>query len=198
MPVMVPPETVFPPYAEALAEEPAPEPEPLQEEPPAERIHRPPPDISRYQVRLPGREPGARPVPSSEQPQSKHDRAARSAGPIDGESSPEAAEAEEEARPGDETGVLLQALEDPDPFVRAKALGGLAGRPGTDPALIAALGDDYPMVRREAVRALHLTPSSQAAQALVEVVSNDPSAEVREEAVAVLAELLLRGASEGS
>jgi HEAT repeat protein len=67
-----------------------------------------------------------------------------------------------------------------------------------DPALIAALRDDYPLVRREAVRALRHARSSRAAQALVDVVSHDPSAEVREEAVSVLAQLLQRGASENS
>jgi HEAT repeat protein len=106
--------------------------------------------------------------------------------------------AQEAASTADETGALLQALEDPDPFVRTRALGGLAGRPGVDPALVAALGDDYPMVRREAVRALRHARGSPAAQALVDVVSHDPSAEVREEAVSALAELLQRGASEGS
>ena len=64
--------------------------------------------------------------------------------------------------------------------------------------MAAALSDDYPMVRREAVRALRSARSSPAAQALVDVVSHDPSAEVREEAVAVLADLLQRGASENS
>ena len=92
--------------------------------------------------------------------------------------------------------MLLRALQDPDPFVRAKALGGLTGRPGVDAAVTAALADDYPIVRREAVRALRTAGSSQAVRALVDVVSHDPSAEVREEAVAVLAELLQRGASE--
>jgi hypothetical protein len=190
---------MFPPVAEAPTGEPAPELAPSQEELPAERVQRPPPDISRYEVRLPGREPGARPIPPSESPPPEHDREAQQAEPIDREGSPEGTAAEVGTPPGaDETGVLLLALEDPDPFVRAKALGGLAGRPGVDQALIAQLGDDYPMVRREAVRALRLARSSQASQALVDVVSHDPSAEVREEAVSVLAEHLQRGASEGS
>jgi HEAT repeat protein len=65
-----------------------------------------------------------------------------------------------------------------------------------EPAVVAALSDDYPIVRREGVRALRNSRSSPVAQALVDVVSHDPSAEVREEAVAVLAELLQRGASQ--
>jgi HEAT repeat protein len=203
VPVMVPPETVFPAYGATPAEPAPPEVGPPLEDRPPGRIQRPPPDISRYEVRLPGPEPEARPVPSSEPPSGA--RAAPPSEPLPTtppfaqEVPPPEVPAEEEERPpADETGALMQTLEDPDPFVRAKALSGLAGRPGVDPALIAALGDDYPMVRREAVRALRLAPSQQAAQALVDVVSHDPSAEVREEAVSVLAALLQRGASENS
>ncbi|HMC36875.1 MAG TPA: HEAT repeat domain-containing protein [Actinomycetota bacterium] len=195
VPVMVPPETVFQPAA------PPPEgPQPQAVAPPAEDkpaapAQRPPPDISRYEVRLPGDprpQPGVQPTPA---PRPAPQPEAVPPGAV----APPAPPAEETPPPSvDETGILLQALQDPDPFVRAKALGGLAGRPGVDPAVISALGDDYPMVRREAVRALRLAQSPQSAQALVDVVSHDPSAEVREEAVSVLAELLQHGASEKS
>jgi HEAT repeat protein len=94
--------------------------------------------------------------------------------------------------------VLLRALDDPDPFVRSKAVEGLSDRPEAERAVMAALDDDYPMVRRSAVRALRGSTRSRAAQALVEVVSHDPSAEVREEAVGVLAEILQRGANQNS
>ena len=193
VPEMVPPETVFPEYAAPPPPEPpAPEPAPPPEERPTGRAQRPPPDISRYEVRLPGGETRAHPARSDEPSPSTASPMGRQepvAAPPAGTAAPAPPESASPA-PADETGVLLQALQDPDPFVRAKALTGLAGRPGVEPAVAAALSDDYPMVRREAVRALRSARSSPAAQALVDVVSHDPSAEVREEAVAVLADLL--------
>jgi HEAT repeat protein len=54
------------------------------------------------------------------------------------------------------------------------------------------------MVRREAVRSLRRAGRSLAVQALVGVVSQDPSAEVREEAVIVLAEFLRPGNTRSS
>jgi nucleoside-diphosphate-sugar epimerase len=69
---------------------------------------------------------------------------------------------------------------------------------GSEAAVLAALEDDYPMVRRSAVRALRGATGSRAAQALVDMVSHDPAAEVREEAVLVLADLLHRGANENT
>ena len=56
--------------------------------------------------------------------------------------------------------------------------------------LVDLLRDEYPMVRREAVRALGELGTARATHALVEVAGHDLSAEVREEAVAVLGALL--------
>ncbi|MBI4261846.1 MAG: GT4 family glycosyltransferase PelF [Actinobacteria bacterium] len=85
---------------------------------------------------------------------------------------------------------LVQALQDPDPFVRIGAIQQVRREPGVDDVLITALADEYPQVRREAVRALQRLGGTQAARALTEVAVHDPSAEVREEAVAALAALL--------
>jgi HEAT repeat protein len=99
---------------------------------------------------------------------------------------------------GEETSLLLRALRDRDPFVRQRAVAALAGNTEADRALLDALRDEYPMVRREVVRALRRAGRSLAVQALVEVVSQDPSAEVREEAVIVLADFLHPGNSNSS
>jgi hypothetical protein len=87
--------------------------------------------------------------------------------------------------------ILPAALADTDPFVRVGALSLVSDPPALEPA-IAALDDDYPQVRREAVRALARLGGSRAGRALVAAVAQDPSAEVREEAVAALAALLER------
>jgi HEAT repeat protein len=79
---------------------------------------------------------------------------------------------------------------DPDPFVRAEALGGLGASPPLLDALISALDDDFPVVRRQAVRSLREAGGPRAARALIEAANQDPSAEVREEAVAALAAML--------
>jgi hypothetical protein len=85
---------------------------------------------------------------------------------------------------------LVEALQDPDPFVRMNAIANVRREAGVDDVLITALADEYPQVRREAVRALQRFGGTQAARALTEVAVHDPSAEVREEAVAALATLL--------
>lgn len=85
---------------------------------------------------------------------------------------------------------LATALRDPDPFARVRAIQELGGSPGAEDLLIQALADESPPVRREAVRALRGSRTVAAMQALIEVVSRDPSSEVREEAVEVLGALL--------
>jgi HEAT repeat protein len=85
---------------------------------------------------------------------------------------------------------LEVALLDPDPFVRVEALGKVVDDDGIVEAIGGALEDDYPLVRREAVRALSRIGGSHAARALVHASAHDLSAEVREEAVAALAEML--------
>jgi hypothetical protein len=85
---------------------------------------------------------------------------------------------------------VVAKLSDPDPFLRISAIGQLKGRPDCDQLLVRALRDEYPLVRREAVRALREIGSSQATEALIEVAGHDPSAEVREEAVAALGQLV--------
>jgi HEAT repeat protein len=89
---------------------------------------------------------------------------------------------------GDEASVakLIEQLDDDDPFLRISAINGLRGRPDVDHLLIESLFDEYPLVRREAVRALKGVGSAKATEALIEVAGHDPSAEVREEAVAAL------------
>jgi HEAT repeat protein len=85
---------------------------------------------------------------------------------------------------------LILALQDPDPFVRVDALGHATPDEATVDVVTEALGDAYPLVRREAVRTLFRIGGSQAARALVGVAAHDLSAEVREEAVAALAGML--------
>jgi len=89
----------------------------------------------------------------------------------------------------------LQKLDDPDPFVRIEAMEQLRGHPGLFDALIRRLRDDFPVARRQAVRALKEAGTPEATKALLEVASQDPSAEVREEAVLALAALLGGGRS---
>jgi hypothetical protein len=81
---------------------------------------------------------------------------------------------------------LTMDLRDPDPLVRIAALEGLAGDPSAQPDLIAALGDDFPHVRREAVRALQSLEGIEVVRAIIDVIDHDPAAEVREEALEVL------------
>ena len=81
-------------------------------------------------------------------------------------------------------------LDHEDPLVRVGAIASLKGRPDAEEFLVDALGDEYPLVRREAVRALGEIGSGRATHALIEVAGHDPSAEVREEAVAALGALL--------
>ncbi len=87
---------------------------------------------------------------------------------------------------------LLRALRDRDPLVRMAAIGALIGHPRADVIVQGALRDDFPMVRRQAVRALAEIGGPRAAHAVSEVVRSDPAAEVREEAVAAVARMLER------
>ena len=84
----------------------------------------------------------------------------------------------------------MAKLSDPDPFLRISSIAALKGMPDTDNFLVRALSDEYPLVRREAVRALREVGSSHATEALIQVAGHDPSAEVREEAVAALGALV--------
>lgn len=89
-------------------------------------------------------------------------------------------------------------LHDPDPFVRMSFIAGLAGQRGAEQTIVEALQDEFPQVRREAVRALAEIGGGGAARALSVVVARDPSAEVREEAVAALAGLIEHPAADDS
>ena len=91
---------------------------------------------------------------------------------------------------GIDTKLLVMALRDPDPFVRVDALAAAFVDDDTVDAIVGALGDDYPLVRREAVRALARFDGSRAARELLGAAAHDPSAEVREEAVEVLASMV--------
>jgi HEAT repeat protein len=88
--------------------------------------------------------------------------------------------------------ALIRAMRNPDPFARADAL----ERAGTAQELVPifeqVLGDDYPLVRREAVRALSRIGGRDAVRALLWASAHDVSAEVREEAVSALAGMLRR------
>src|SRR5437867_8599536 len=93
-----------------------------------------------------------------------------------------------------EAGELADRLRDPDPFVRGAALGrALEGGKGVLELVRSELSDDYPLVRREAVRALARLGGPEAVKALVTASAHDLSAEVREEAVSALAGMLRRG-----
>jgi hypothetical protein len=92
--------------------------------------------------------------------------------------------------PSPEDRQILARLADPDPFLRMSAIAAMRGRVECEAALVRALSDRYPMVRREVVRALRSTGSSYATETLIKVAAHDPSAEVREEAVAALGALL--------
>jgi hypothetical protein len=97
-------------------------------------------------------------------------------------------------------GGLLARLTDPDPFQRANAISALRGRADSEHLLVRALHDRYPMVRREVVRALRESGTPFATETLIKVAAHDPSAEVREEAVAALGSMLRerdRGESRG-
>src|SRR5437588_135419 len=72
------------------------------------------------------------------------------------------------------------------------AVGTHAPVPDADRIMIRALSDDFPMVRREAVRVLGEIGSDAATKALTEVSAHDTSSEVREEAIAALAEVIRR------
>ncbi|MFL5797210.1 MAG: DUF3492 domain-containing protein [Actinomycetota bacterium] len=82
-------------------------------------------------------------------------------------------------------------LRHPDPLVRIGALSRLESAEDVDQAA-AGLSDSYPQVRREAVRAIGRLDGPLAGRWLADAVAHDPSAEVREEAVAAIAELLAR------
>ena len=91
---------------------------------------------------------------------------------------------------------LAQALLEADPFVRAEAVADVAAEPAACEVLGLALRDEFPLVRREAVRTLGRIGGKEATRALSESATHDPSAEVREEAVSVLARMLLEGRRE--
>jgi len=82
---------------------------------------------------------------------------------------------------------LKAALTSPDPFVRTDAL---ARADLASDAIVAALTDDYPLVRRQAVRALGRRGDEEAARVLLRAAAHDPAAEVREEAVSALAGMM--------
>jgi len=81
-------------------------------------------------------------------------------------------------------------MRNPDPFARADALERAGASEEIVPILEQVLGDDYPLVRREAVRALARVGGRQASRALLGASAHDVSAEVREEAVSALAGML--------
>ncbi len=89
---------------------------------------------------------------------------------------------------------LEAGLSHPDPFMRANAVSRVRD-PWAAEALTRALSDEHAQVRREAVRALGRVNGPRAGGFLADAVAHDPSAEVREEAVAALAALLSRPTS---
>jgi len=87
---------------------------------------------------------------------------------------------------------LRLAMRDDDPFVRVGVLSRAGDSPDALDVATEALSDDFPQVRREAVRALARIGGPVAGRALSDTLAHDPSSEVREEAVAALAALLAR------
>lgn len=95
------------------------------------------------------------------------------------------------------TDELIRAAAGEDPFARAHAIGLLRGRAGAEPTLLGALRDDYPQVRRAAIRSLVGSGEPTAIRAVIDLVDHDPSAEVRAEALEVLAASLATGSDRG-
>lgn len=91
------------------------------------------------------------------------------------------------------TDELIRAAASEDPLARADAIGLLCGRAGAEPTLLGALQDDYPQVRRAAIRSLVGTGEPTAIRAVIDLVDHDPSAEVRAEALEALAASLATG-----
>jgi HEAT repeat protein len=85
---------------------------------------------------------------------------------------------------------LRAALASPDPAARARAIPRARPEPGVMEALIDALRDTSPDVRRAAVRALARMRGPRATRELIRVIADDLSAVVRAEAVAALGRLL--------
>jgi hypothetical protein len=143
------------------------------------------PDRSRRETSTPSPEPMAEPRAAASLPVSppRSERSEnRTAAPARSEGVTDRVHAE-----------FLTLLGDPDPFVRVSAVAAMRGRMDCETILIGTLNDRYPMVRREAVRALRTTGSPAATETLIKVAAHDPSAEVREEAVAALGALLREG-----
>ncbi len=88
--------------------------------------------------------------------------------------------------------ALLQRLSDPDPERRMTALWEATQLPDADRIMIRALSDEYPMVRREAVRVLGEINTEEGTRALTQIAARDTSSEVREEAIAALGEVIRR------
>lgn len=93
-------------------------------------------------------------------------------------------------------GSGLRLPGDPDPFVRIEAIEDFRAKARPVEALFGALHDEFPMVRRQAVRSLRAAGGPRVTRALLDVANQDPSAEVREEAVAALAVMLREVRSE--
>jgi hypothetical protein len=88
--------------------------------------------------------------------------------------------------------------QDPDPAVRTQAAGilGRSGNARATPALTAALGDQQPSVRIQAVHALRRIEGERAAESLARVLLSDPDPSVRRVTAWVLPSL--RDAAAGS
>lgn len=109
--------------------------------------------------------------------------------------SPPAPAAPREPTSRESTAELVRALHHPDFMVRLRAVERARGRPDTEEVLVAALNDDWPIVRREAVRAARGVREVRVVKELIRMVGEDPAAEVREEAVEALGTLLGRRAN---
>jgi HEAT repeat protein len=85
---------------------------------------------------------------------------------------------------------LRAALASPDPAVRERAIPRARLEPGVEGALIDALQDTSPNVRRAAVQALAQMRGARSTRELIRVTGEDLSAAVRAEAVAALGRTL--------
>jgi HEAT repeats len=91
-------------------------------------------------------------------------------------------------------GTPLPDPSDSDLRSRLEAIDRARGEPAAEELLVTSLlGDDFPLVRRRAVQVLAARGGHRATAALIRAAREDPSTEVREEAVESLSHLLSEG-----
>jgi HEAT repeat protein len=89
-----------------------------------------------------------------------------------------------------ETSRLRRALGKGDAQARSAAIDSARPGPGLEDVLLEALGDPEPSVRASAVRALAVLSRARGTKALIRIAGADPSPSVRAEAVTALGAIL--------